>query len=336
MIKVGVIGCGYWGKNHVRVLSGLPCRLVGVADKDETKKSLADQYTIAFYTNYRKLLKKIDAVVIVTPPETHYSIARQALARGVHVFVEKPFVQKVFQAERLIELADQEKRMLMVGHIFMYNAAFRFIKQKVEEGDLGDIYYLYSRRVNFGVLRSDVNALQNFAPHDLSIITALLGNPMTIRAIGKDLIQEGIEDIVFIHMEFKNGLTAHIHLSWLDPQKQRELVIVGSKKMLRWDDTDTNQPLTIQDKSFTVPERWRAAKTWKTYPEFTVKTRVGETSHPDIMTQEPLKVELQYFLDCIRDGKKPLTDGNQGLRITKLIDLAQQSLKSGGKAVKVE
>lgn len=336
MIKIGVIGCGYWGKNHVRVLSGFECKLVGIADKDESKRTIAKQYHTAFYSNYKKLLAKIDAAVIVTPPATHYQIAKEALSKGVHAFVEKPFTKKVFQAERLVKLAQGSNKILMAGHIFMYNPAFQFIKQALSNGELGGIYYLYSRRVNFGILRSDVNALENFAPHDFSIITSLLGKPNTIRVIGKDLIQGGIEDIVFVHMEFAKKITAHVHLSWLDPLKQRQMVIVGSKKMLFWDDTDLNRPIAIHDKSFTVPEEWRKAKSWETYSEFRVKTNVGEIFHPKISKQEPLREELAHFLECLKKGKQPISDGQQGLRVTKLISYAQKSLKAGGKVIRVE
>ncbi len=330
MIKVGIIGSGYWGKHHLRIFSKIKCNLIGISDIDDSKKKLADQYRIAFYRDYKKLLKKIDAVSIVTPPETHYRIAKKALKAGKHVLLEKPFVLNHKQAQELFLLSQNKNLVLLPGHIYLYNNNINYIKNLIKQGSLGKIYYLLMQRMNLGIIRHDVNALWNFAPHDLSIVMDWFDDyPEKVSAFGSCLIQPGIEDFVSLTMTFPNQILVQIFLSWLHPKKVRQLSLVGSNKLIFFDDTNIERPLEIYHKGVTA-EEFNLAKNWSDYSEFLAKKRFGNVDIPQIIQSEPLKEELQEFIRLIEQGKNSADKVANAIKVISLLEYAQKSLRKGG------
>lgn len=336
MLKIGIIGTGYWGKHHLRVLSNLNCELVGIADIDLAKEVLAREYKIRFFTDYKKLLKKVDAVSIVTPPSTHFKIARKALLQGKHVLVEKPFVTTKKEAETLVEIAKDKKKILMIGHIYLYHPAIVELKKIVENGELGNIYYIIASRLNLGIVRSDVNSLWNFAPHDISIILYLLGKlPTEVSCVGQSYIQKDIEDIAFLTFKFPDNILAHVVLSWLHPAKVRELTVVGSKKMAVFDDIDTSSPVKIYDKGVEI-EKLEKEKEWKSFGEFKMKLRFGDLITPSVEVKEPLEAELEHFIECIKSNVPAISNGEKGINELAILEAATKSLKKGGKVVGIK
>lgn len=332
MIKIGIIGTGYWGKHHLRIFSQSDCELVGIADLDKSKKILADQHNVRFFTDYRKLINLVDAVSIVTPPSTHFDIARYALENGKHVLVEKPFVLKINEGKTLINLAGRMHMKLLVGHVYLYHPAIVKLKKIIDSKALGKIYYFISQRLNLGIVRSDVNSLWNFAPHDLSIINYLLGKKaIKVCCLGQSFLQKGIEDITFLTLYFSSGEMAHIVLSWLHPAKVRELTVVGSKKMAVFDDV-SETALKVFDKGVDV---LNGVKEWKNFGEFKLITRSGDVEYPLIKKSEPLKEELNSFIKNIEDDSPVDSDGQSGLSVLAVLEAATKSLKEGGKIVTV-
>ncbi|ODS37466.1 MAG: hypothetical protein A7315_13490 [Candidatus Altiarchaeales archaeon WOR_SM1_79] len=331
MLKIGVIGAGYWGKNHVRVFSELGC-LFGVSDTDPSKKILAEKHGAKFFTDYKEMLDEVDAVSIVVNADLHYNVAKECLLAGKHILIEKPFVLNEKEGEDLIKIAKDNNLKIMVGHIFKYNAAVRKIKEYIDNGTLGNLYYIYSTRVNLGIVRKDLNAMWNFAPHDISILLHLLeSEPYEVIAKGHCYLQKDIEDVVFMTLSFPNDILAHVHVSWLDPHKIRRTTFVGSEKMLVYDDVSTEEQIKIYDKSIVVDKSG-----WDSFGDFQFKTRSGDVVIPNFKMNEPLKVECQHFLDCIENDETPLSDGVEGLKVLKILNAAQKSLKEGGKQVKIE
>lgn len=334
MIRIGVIGTGYWGKHHLRIFSKLPCDLIGIADIDPAKEILAKEYKVKFYTDYKKLLKKVDAVSIVTPALTHYQIAKKALKMRKHVFIEKPFVFLKKQARDLIKLSKIGERILMIGHIFLYHPAIIELKKLITSGDLGKIYYVLSQRLNLGIVRSDVNSLWNFAPHDLSIILYLLSKlPRSVICTGQSFLQKNIEDITFLTLKYHDDTIVYITLSWLHPAKVRELTIVGSKKMAVFDDVDMNFPIKIFDKGVDIQ---KIDREWNTFGEFKMKTRFGDVVTPTLEVIEPLEAELNHFLESIRNKSPVRSDGENGLQVLAILEAATKSMKKGGKIVEIK
>jgi predicted dehydrogenase len=272
----------------------------------------------------------LQAVVIATTASTHYPLCKAALRAGKDVYVEKPFVLAVSQAEELIQIAEQEGRILMVGHLLEYHPVINRLKQMIDSKELGDIYYLYNQRVNLGTVRGDENALWNFAPHDISSILYLLGKePTDVAARGQCYLQRGIEDVVFLTLNFNGQSMAHIHVSWLDPHKIRKITIVGSKKMAVFDDLEGSEKLKIYDKSA------EQNTDYNTFAEY-VTLRFGDITIPHLKIDEPLRLECQHFLECIRERKQPLSDGYDGLRVVKVLDAAQQSVVKNGVPIPIE
>ena len=289
MLKIGLIGCGYWGKHYLRILSRLPCELIGIADTDPQKKKLAESFGVKYFREIPKLLKKVDAVAVVTPPETHYKIARLALRRGKHVLLEKPFVFKSSQATELREMALNSRLVLSPGLVYLYNPAVIKLKKMIDQGTLGKIYYITLDWLNLGIIRHDVNALWNFGPHPFSILFNLINRfPEAVSAIGNDFIQKGIEDFVICNLKYPDGMIVGIKLSWLHPEKVRSITVVGSKKLAKFDDTSAASPLEIYDKGIT-PEEFKQAQNWENFAEFKSKTRYGAVEMPDLDKTEPLK-----------------------------------------------
>lgn len=331
MTRLGLIGLGTWGKNLLRNFSNLPeCEVLVCCDqKKEQLEKIQNIYPkFKFVQNYKEVLKDkdVDAVVIATPPDSHFEIAYQAISFEKDVFVEKPMVLKVEEGEKLLKVAKDKKRILMVGHIMEYHSAVLKLKEYVKGGELGDVYYLYATRVNLGKVRDIENALWSFAPHDISMILFLLGKePKTVTATGQCYLQKkkGIEDVAFLTLHFDDGVMAHIHVSWLDPHKERKLTIVGNKKMAVFDDMRSAEKIWIYDKGVDTK------LDYNTYGEY-LSLRFGDILIPKIDSSEPLKAECQHFIQCVNDRNTPRSDGEDGLRILKVLEAAQRSLEKGG------
>jgi len=341
MITIAQIGCGYWGPNLVRNFNQIKdCKLHTVCDPREDRlEYVKSNYPYVKTTkNYKELLhdSEIDAIIVATEAETHYKLAREGLSEGKHIFVEKPLSMFTRECKDLIELSESKNLTLMVGHTFEYNAAVQKIKKYIMNGELGDLYYIYSQRLNLGRVRHDINAMWNLAPHDVSIILFWLEEePVKVSAHGVAHLQKGIEDVVFINLDFGNGKFAHIHSSWLDPNKVRKMTIVASKKMVVYDDVSSDAKVQIYDKGIDKKNLGTEMGPYDDFGKFQLLQRAGDILIPKINFVEPLKVECAHFIQCIREHKRPLTDGRNGLRVVKILEAAQESLKNGGKTVKI-
>ena len=321
----------------MRNFANLPgCVLLSCCDEDAKQlERLSFSYpAVEFTGDHQEIIgnPNLDAVVIATPPASHFSLCKAAVAAGKDVFVEKPLVLNTKEGEELVELAEKKKKILMVGHIMEYHAATLKLKEYVDKGELGRIYYLYSTRVNLGKVRDIENALWSFAPHDISMILFLLDkSPSSVTATGQCYLQKdkGVEDVVFLNMHFQDGTMAHVHVSWLDPHKERRLTVVGDKKMAVFDDTRSAEKIWIYDKGVDTKQDY------STYGEY-LSLRFGDVLIPQIASTEPLKTECQHFIDCVQNRKTPRSDGRDGLRVSKVLDAAQRSLKMGGAPVKVD
>jgi predicted dehydrogenase len=334
MVEVAVVGIGGWGKNLARNYSQMPeANLRYVCDLDQAKlDQAARQYPGTTLTrNYQELLddKELQAVVIATTAPVHFPLAKQALLAGKDVYVEKPLTLDVAHAEELTRLAGEHKRILMVGHLLEYHPVVNRLKDMIRNGELGQVYYIYAQRLNLGTVRGDENALWNFAPHDISSILYMLGQePTDVSARGQCYLQKDIEDVVFLSLNFANKAMAHIQVSWLDPHKTRKITIVGSRKMAVFDDLEANEKLRIYDKGAQV------STDYDSFAEY-VGLRFGDILVPYIKVSEPLRLECLHFLECVRTRRKPISDGQDGLRVVKVLDAAQRSLELNGEPVKI-
>ncbi len=335
---IAVIGTGYWGPGIVRNLESLPeARLLHLVDRlPERAKDVAARLCpgTSAHGDFDAVLAdpEVEAVVIATPVRTHFELARAALQAGRHVLVEKPLAMTVAECRALEELAAERSRVLMVGHIFLFNAAVEQVRDYIASGTLGDVLYLYSRRVNLGRVQADVNALWSFAPHDLSILNYWLGStPLSIQARGFSYISEGVEDVVFCTLEYPNGIGAHVHIGWLDPRKVREMTVVGRKKMVVFDDIAPQAKVQLFDSrietSGTGPEDFAG---WQ------VDIRHGDVTIPRLRWVEPLRTEMAHFLDCIRNGSPCRAPASGGTQVTAAIEAAQESLRRDGEVVWLE
>lgn len=327
-IRTGVIGYGYWGPNLVRNLVELPqAQVVAVADLREARLSFINNSYPQIITtqDYHDLFNlDLEAVVIATPPASHYRIAKECLENNLHVLVEKPLTTNSPDAQELIDLARARQRTLMVGHTFEFNPAVQALKTIIQGGEIGQVYYLDSMRVNLGLFQKDLNVLWDLAPHDLSIFLYLLDAlPIAVSAQGMAYVFPGIHDIVYINLIFPNNVFAHIHVSWLDPCKVRRLTVVGSQKMVVYDDVENNEKIKIYDKGVEAPAYTQ------TYGEFQCSYRYGDILVPNIRFTEPLRLECQHFLECIEKNQRPLTCGEVGLEVVKILEAAQISLMNG-------
>ncbi len=333
-LNVLQIGAGHWGVNLIRNFTQLSdVGRLRVCDLDIGRlEFIHDLYPlIEVSTDFERSLRDpgIDAVVVALPASMHYSYAKRALLADKHVFVEKPLATSSKEAKELAELALARRRVLLVGHAFLYNGAVRRVKEYIDSGELGEIYYVMAQRLNLGRVRQDVNALWNLAPHDISIILYWLDEePVEVSATGLSFLQEGIEDVVFANLQFPSGKDAHIHVSWLDPKKTRQMVIVGSKKMLVYDDVSTDAKIVIYDKGIDKEDIGRKLPDVENYAQFQLRHRSGDVIIPKLDFKEPLKVECQHFLDCIADGSTPVTDGANGLQVVRVLERIQQSLEA--------
>jgi predicted dehydrogenase len=330
MIGIGVIGAGYWGPKHVRNFLSLPdARVCGIADTNRQRlATMRAQYPQLFLTaDYRDLLHsaEVDAVVVATPLKSHMPIAREALLLGKHVLVEKPVAASEEQAQELLDLSRATARVFMVGHTFLYNPAVRVLRDLIQQGELGDIYYVHAQRLNLGLFQRDINVVWDLAPHDVSILIYLLGmEPTGASARGYCHVQLGIEDVAHLDLLFPNEVHASIHLSWLDPKKVRRMTIVGSRKMAVYDDLETLEKIRIYDKGVNAPPHTSG------FGEFQLSYRYGNITIPHLPSAEPLQIECDHFLQCIKAASVPLTDGSNGLAVVRVLEAAQASLTDGG------
>ncbi|HEY3216071.1 MAG TPA: Gfo/Idh/MocA family oxidoreductase [Candidatus Eisenbacteria bacterium] len=328
-VGLAVIGTGDWGANLVRNFATLPgARLVAVCDADSQRLSkTAAQYPQARAVERVEDLATaadVQAVVVAAPAAQHHPLARTLLQAGKDVYVEKPLALRADHAEELVRLAREEHRVLMVGHLLLFHPGVRYLKELVQRGDLGDLYYVYSQRVNLGKVRRDENALWSFAPHDLSVVLHLLeAEPLDVAARGSAFLQGSVEDVVFLHLRFPGRRMAHVHVSWLDPHKLRKFTVVGSQKMVVFDDMEASEKIKIYDKGVD-----RAGQVVSYGDALTVRS--GDILVPRISLQEPLRLECQHFVDCVRQRSAPLTDGANGLAVVKVLAAAQASLEAGG------
>lgn len=327
-LHIALVGYGYWGPNLARNFHQLAgVKLAYVVDPNPAARAQAEQrYGCATAARLDEILADpaLAGVVVATPARTHFTLARDALAAGKHVLVEKPLTMDLDEGAALIALARQQQLTLMVGHVFEYNPAVRYIKTLIEQGELGEIFYLYSRRVNLGRVQSDVNALWSIAPHDISIVLYLLGQmPDAVRCQGASCLNDNVEDVVFLTLFFPNNLLCHVHASWLDPSKTREMTVVGSRKMVVYDDVSAEGKVRIYDKGV-------FRKGDVTYGDFQYKLHSGDILIPRLDLHEPLQMECAHWIDCIRTGSRPLTDGENGLRVLKVLDAGERSLRQEG------
>lgn len=328
--RIGVIGCGYWGPNLIRNFVSLSDSEVAiVADtRPERLNHIQSLYPrIQITEDYHQIFSlDLDAAVVATPPATHFAIAKDCLDNGLHTFVEKPMTLNSQDGQELVDLAEQTHLTLMVGHTFEYNSAVRKVKEIIEGGDLGQIHYIAAVRVNLGLFQPDSNVIWDLAPHDISILLYLLDQyPVSIQAIGEDCIFNDKLDLAYIHLEFPDKVSAHLHLSWLDPRKVRQITIVGSHKMLVYDDIESMEKIKIYDKGVDAPPYT------DTFADFQCSYRYGDVVIPYIQFSEPLRIECQHFIDCISDGsQQPISCGNQGLEVVQILEAAQRSLEDNG------
>jgi len=331
VVRVGVVGYGYWGPNIVRNLSGLDrCEVVAVCDKNAKalKRAKKSYPGVHLTTDFAEVLESpaVDAVAIVTPVWTHFELARAALKNGKHVFVEKPFTSNSAQAEQLIELAARKNLRLMVDHTFLFSGAVRKMRELVDAGTLGPLYYFDSTRVNLGLFQHDVSVIWDLAPHDLSIMDYLIdATPEAVVATGGNHLND-LADMAFITVYFPGKITAHINVNWLSPVKVRTTLIGGRDKMLVWNDLEPDEKIKVYDKGVDI-------SSGQGVYDLLVSYRSGDVWAPKVDSTEALKLELEYFLECIIDNRTPDNGGDAGLRVVRLLEAAEQSLKDRGRII---
>ncbi len=335
MSDVALIGYGYWGPNLARNVNGHPAAHLAVCcDLDESRlapvRGLYPQTRVTTRVEDIWTDPSIDAVIIATPAATHHALAREAMEAGKDVLVEKPLALNSRDAAELVDIASRRKRILMVGHTFLYNSCVLKIKDLIDGGRLGSLFYGYSTRVNLGRLQTDIGALWSIAPHDVSTFNFLLGSaPIEVSARGGAFLHSGIEDVAFLDMAYKGGFSAHVHVSWLDPGKVRRMTVVGDKKMVIFDDLDSEGKVRIYDKGiFKVGNA-------PIYGEFQYQLHSGDILIPRIDMSEPLRNEVTHFLECVQNRTAPLTDGKNGLEVVKVLEAAQESARQRGAPVRV-
>jgi predicted dehydrogenase len=330
VIGVGIVGTGYWGPKHVRVFRALSdVESVMAADLDEARlQAIAAAHEgLRTTTDYRELLRssEVDAIVVAVPVSSHARLAREALLAGKHVLVEKPLASSSAECQALIDLAAERGLVLMVGHTFLYNPAVLMLRELVMAGELGEVYYAHAQRLNLGQFQRDINVLWDLAPHDLSILMYVIGlDPWAVAARGRAHVCPGIEDVAYMDVVFPNGVSAAVHVSWLYPNKVRRLTLVGSKKMAVFDDVEPQDKLRLYDKGVVVsPDCDRRQPLQLDY-------RQGEVYTPPLPEDEPLRLECEHFVACILHGTPPRSSGEQGLKVVRTLESADESLARGG------
>src|SRR5438445_12008216 len=332
-INVGVIGCGYWGPNLVRNFKALTsCRLKAISDVNQRRlRHLRTLYSDSeAHTDASKLINdpEMDAIAIATPVAYHFSLAKAALSAGKHLLMEKPLAASSAECEELIEIADEKGVVLMSGHTFLYSSSVRKICDIINAGDIGDIRYINSRRLNLGLFQKDINVVWDLAPHDISIILHILGElPLTVNCQGNAHVTSGIEDVTNLSLSFRNKKFATIQSSWLEPRKVREMTIVGTRRMIVYDDLQPLEKIRVYDVRVDRPPHY------DTFAEFHYSYHYGDSYIPHIQQEEPLKGVCQHFVDCIETNTQPLTGGQEGLEMVRILEAASASLKTNGAPV---
>ncbi len=332
-ISVGVVGCGYWGPNLIRNFKLLrKCRLKTMCDASEERlRHLRTLYPdVEGVTDYCNLLQDqtLDAIVVATPVKYHYPIAKASLLSGKHTFIEKPMASTSAECEELIEIAERNGLVLMIGHTFLYSSPVRKIVEIVQNGDIGEIRYINSRRLNLGLFQKDINVAWDLAPHDISIILHVLGDsPLSVNCQGNANVTNGIEDVTNMSMTFRNKRFATIQSSWLEPRKIREMTIVGTRRMILYDDVQTLEKIRIYDVRVDRPPHY------DTFADFHYSYHYGDSYIPKLAQEEPLKTECQHFLDSIEAKTQPLTGGRAGLEMVRILEASSQSLRQNGAPV---
>jgi predicted dehydrogenase len=329
-VRVGVVGLGYWGPNLARNFDRLAeSELAWICDADEERRGRA----VAAFPSARAtgdvddLLadETLDAVVVATGVPTHADLAERVLGAGKHCFVEKPLAVSVADAERVVAAAERAGRVLMVGHLLEYHPGVELLKRLVDDGELGDVRYIYSNRLNLGQLRKDENALWSLGAHDVSVLLRLAGEePYECSAVGESFMRPGVEDVVFCYLRFPSGLAAHMHLSWLDPHKERRFTVVGARKMATFDDTDLERKLTVYDKGFD--------EDYSSYGEYIARS--GDIFIPRVPNEEPLAIECRHFVERVRDGAEPRSGARAGLAVVRVLEQLQRSLEESKRVAK--
>ena len=327
MLNIAQIGIGYWGPNLLRnLVANKKCEVKVVIEIDEERQNFVKEtYPGISVSNLLKDVienNDIDAVIIATPVATHFDLAMQCLNAGKHILVEKPMAMTSDEVLQIEQLSDTNNLVAMVGHTFLFNSAVRYVKTLIDNGDLGDIRYIYSQRLNLGRIRTDVDALWNLAPHDVSIIQYWLNDPepTVVNRCGIDFVQKGIDDVVFMNIEYPNNIIANIHVSWLDPHKIRRTTVVGSKKMVVYDDIAENK-ITIYDKGIDRMARLGNHMDFDDPSTFTFRHRSGEVTIPNIKWIEPLKTEIEHFVDCIKNDTPCLTNASHANKVVKILEM---------------
>ncbi|HEX9945106.1 MAG TPA: Gfo/Idh/MocA family oxidoreductase [Thermoanaerobaculia bacterium] len=334
MLRIAVLGAGHWGPNLIRNFHNHQASDVAwVVDRDESRLALTrSRYPeIEVTTDAARVLadSTVDAVVIATPTATHYALAKAALQAGKHVLVEKPIATRLAEAEELCELAERDGRVLMVGHVFLFNSAIRRVKELLGQGKIGQIHYLTMVRTNLGPIRMDVNAAWDLAAHDVAIVNYWLDAvPTHAAAHGGSWINPGIEDAVFANLWYGDGVMAHLHVSWLNPRKVRDITIVGEKGMLTFDDMNLSEPLRLYDKTVTDQ---RSPGFIDTFASFRTSIREGDILIPKVPTNEPLRAECDHFLECIANGTRPVSGGRSGADAVRVLAAIERSMGDGGR-----
>jgi len=337
LIKIGVIGCGHWGPNHIRIFSQLADSEVPIcADLDQKRLGMMQDLFPQIRTtrNYKDILKDdgIDAVCIASPTSTHFELSKESLEAGKHVFCEKPLALIPQECLELKSLADKKNRMLMVGHVFVFNKGIVRLKEYIQSGELGKIHYAHSERTNLGPFRYDVNALWDLAPHDISIFNYLFDScPVNVSARGHKCLGNSLDDLAFASLEYPENILVNVHVSWLDPKKVRQITIVGDKKMVVWDDLDNVGPIKLYDKHVE-----KTSKFYATYGEFQLLSREGSITIPNIGFHEPLKSQGQYFVDCLKKKEYPeKSDAQRGYEVVSTLCAIQESIEKNGSPVTI-
>ena len=336
ILNVGVVGCGYWGPNLIRNFSkNLQCRVKKACDINEDRLTHIKKYypSIITTSEFENLEgdSELDAIVLAIPVRLHHEMAKRSLLAGKHTFIEKPMATSSEKCTELIALAAKKNLTLMVGQTFLYSVPVCRIKEIVESGEIGEIQYISARRLNLGLFQQDINVAWDLASHDISIILYLMGRlPTSVNCQGKANMTKNIEDVTNMSLNFDNGGFAMIHSSWLDPNKVREMIIVGTKKMIVYDDTEPLEKIKIFDKRVERPPHY------DTFAEFHFSYHYGDAHIPHLKQVEPLKIETQHFLDCILNGEKSKTSGEEGLRVVQILEAASLSMKNGGTKVEIK
>ncbi len=341
MFRVAVAGAGYWGPNLIRnIKSQRNARLEHICDHDPKRL----ERIRGLYPDTRLTLDlaevlddaRVDAVVLATPAETHGELGLRVLRSGRHLLIEKPLALTVREAEALVEEAAARDLVLMVGHTFEYNAAVRKVRQLIEDGEIGEVYYLHSQRLNLGKVRQDCNSLWSLAPHDVSIANYLVGQPPEwVKASGYEFLQQGVEDTVFMTVGYPGRRVAHIHVSWLDPNKVRRTTVVGSRKMIVYDDMSAEAKVKVYDKGVEKAEPVAGDLQAPPFGEYQFLTRSGDIWIPKIDFGEPLQEEVSHFVACVEGRERPRTDGKNGLAVVRVLEAAQESLSRNGEQVEL-